>query len=43
MSDNETKPLVYYPTQNKYLINIRCMMVIIKKGQKVVKQENSTR
>lgn len=34
MSDNETKPKVYYPTRNKYLINIRCMMVIIKEGIK---------
>ena len=32
MSSKETKSVVYHSTQNKYLVNIRCGMVIIQKG-----------
>ena len=32
MSGKETKSVVYHSTQNKYLVNIRSVMVIIQKG-----------
>lgn len=34
MSDHKTKPIVYYPTDNKYLINIGYIMGTIKEGTK---------
>ena len=43
ISGNETKPIIYNSTYNKYLVNIHCVLVIIKEGQKVVKQENCIR